>query len=50
MGAYGRLCTMFYDLDKPVAPPDPIAHYCRLAALAPGPLPHTMRDRTRNAP
>lgn len=36
MSSYGRLSTAFYDLDKPVAPPDAIAFYGARAARASG--------------
>lgn len=36
MTAYGELCTEFYDLDKPVAPPDALAFYVDRARTAGG--------------
>lgn len=37
MPAYGSLCTAFYDLDKPAAPPDALAFYLDRARHAGGP-------------
>lgn len=36
MGSYGKLCTAYYDLDKPSAPPDALAFYRAEAARAGG--------------
>ena len=36
MAAYGSLCTEFYDLDKPTAPPDSLAFYIGAARKAGG--------------
>ncbi len=38
MRAYGKLCTEFYDLDKPAAPPDELAFYLAQARIAGGPV------------
>ncbi len=36
MSAYGNLCTEFYDLDKPNAPPDALDFYTLKARAAGG--------------
>jgi hypothetical protein len=38
MNSYKRLCTQFYDLDKPHAPPEALAFYLRYAERATGPI------------
>jgi SAM-dependent methyltransferase len=38
MTGYGRLCTAFYDIDKPVAPAAALAFYARFAERAGGPV------------
>lgn len=38
MTRYGKLCTEFYDLDKPEAPPDALAFYLEHARRADGPI------------
>ncbi len=38
MNTYRRLCTEFYDLDKPAAPPDVLHCYLRYAEEARGPI------------
>lgn len=38
MDSYGQLSTAFYDLDKPVAPPDAVAFYRARAARSDGPI------------
>jgi SAM-dependent methyltransferase len=38
MLAYQNLCTVFYDTDKPQAPPDELAFYARFAREADGPI------------
>jgi SAM-dependent methyltransferase len=38
MNSYKRLCTQFYDLDKPHAPPEALAFYLRYAEQATGPI------------
>lgn len=42
VGSYGRLCTEFYDLDKPEAPPDALAFYWQLYGAHPGPVLEVM--------
>ena len=42
MSAYGRLCTEFYALDKPDAPPDAFDFYERHARAASGPVHEPM--------
>jgi hypothetical protein len=36
--SYGRLCTEFYDLDKPAAPADALEFYARFAEREQGPI------------
>ena len=36
MHTYGKLCTQFYDLDKPTAPPEALAFYLKHARQANG--------------
>ncbi|MGC4086854.1 MAG: class I SAM-dependent methyltransferase [Polyangiaceae bacterium] len=38
MSSYGRLCTEFYDIDKPEAPPDALEYYLWQAEQARGPI------------
>ena len=38
MSRYGKLCTEFYDLDKPQAPPDALKFYTRYATDSIGPI------------
>jgi len=38
MSAYGKLCTAFYDADKPAAPPDAVVFYLAAARRADGPV------------
>jgi len=38
MESYKRLCTEFYDIDKPVAPADALAFYLQYALAAQGPI------------
>lgn len=38
MKCYRKLCTEFYDLDKPAVPPDALAFYLRCAEKANGPI------------
>lgn len=38
MSPYGKLCTEFYDIDKPDAPPDALAFYLEQARRARGPI------------
>jgi len=38
MGSYGKLCTAYYDLDKPSAPSDALAFYQAKAAQSSGPV------------
>ena len=40
--SYGKLCTQFYDLDKPSAPPDALAFYLEHARQANGPVLEAM--------
>jgi SAM-dependent methyltransferase len=40
--SYGNLCTQFYDLDKPSAPPDALAFYLEHARQANGPVLEAM--------
>jgi SAM-dependent methyltransferase len=42
LGSYGRLCTEFYDLDKPEAPPDALEFYWRLYVAEGGPALEVM--------
>lgn len=42
MSQYGRLCTEFYDLDKPEAPIDGLAFYLQQAQRAGGPVLEAM--------
>ncbi|HEX2870988.1 MAG TPA: methyltransferase domain-containing protein [Polyangiaceae bacterium] len=42
MNQYGRLCTEFYDLDKPEAPPDAFDFYEAFAREAGGPIHEPM--------
>ena len=41
-GSYGRLCTEFYDLDKPEPPLEELERYARYAARAEGPVHEAM--------
>jgi SAM-dependent methyltransferase len=36
LGSYGKLCTQFYDLDKPSAPPEALAFFLEYAQAANG--------------
>ena len=38
MESYGKLCTAYYDLDKPFAPSDALAFYQARAAQSSGPV------------
>lgn len=38
MNSYRKLCTEFYDIDKPQAPPDALAFYMHYATEANGPI------------
>lgn len=38
MSGYGNLCSDFYDIDKPEAPPDALEYYLREAERARGPI------------
>lgn len=38
MNCYLKLCTEFYDIDKPAAPPDALSFYLRYAERAGGPI------------
>jgi trans-aconitate methyltransferase len=42
LGSYGRLCTEFYDLDKPEPPLAELERYARYAARAEGPVHEAM--------
>jgi SAM-dependent methyltransferase len=39
---YGKLCTQFYDIDKPTAPPEELAFYLKHARQANGPVLEAM--------
>ena len=38
MDSYKKLCTQFYDIDKPTAPPDALEFYLQYALKAQGPI------------
>ena len=38
MQSYGKLCTQYYDLDKPAPPPDALTFYLKQAGAASGPI------------
>src|SRR3954470_10257220 len=38
MNCYKKLCTEFYDTDKPTAPPDALEFYLRYSEQAAGPI------------
>jgi len=42
MNQYGKLCTEFYDVDKPTAPPDAYDFYEAFAREARGPIHEPM--------
>lgn len=47
MGSYGKLCTAYYDLDKPAAPPGALAFYRAKAAQSNGPVLEPMSGSGR---